>query len=196
MAQAVRVPEAGEEAPDVLLTDDQRRPVRLSELWAAGPAVLVFYRGEWSPPCRKQLIDYRDNALAFRQLGARVAGISTDEPHAIAVLRTERALPFDLLSDEERFALLSWNLLDGVASDGGVARPATFVVDAQGVIRSATLDSDERRTPARSVLRFLERGGTATERTPRAGLQRLLGRVKAIEQQLTSGLRGPRSRRT
>ena len=40
-------PQAGETAPDFELPDSTGAVQRLSDLSAAGPLVLVFYRGHW-----------------------------------------------------------------------------------------------------------------------------------------------------
>lgn len=40
-------PQPGEIAPDFELPDSTGAPQRLSELCAANPLVLVFYRGHW-----------------------------------------------------------------------------------------------------------------------------------------------------
>jgi peroxiredoxin len=37
----------GEKAPDFELPDERRMPWSLSGQLAAGPAMLVFYRGDW-----------------------------------------------------------------------------------------------------------------------------------------------------
>ncbi|WP_346674060.1 redoxin domain-containing protein [Nannocystis sp. SCPEA4] len=40
-------PKVGQLAPDFALTDSSGGTRRLSELVAAGPLVLIFYRGHW-----------------------------------------------------------------------------------------------------------------------------------------------------
>jgi peroxiredoxin len=40
-------PQVGETAPDFELPDSSGSPRRLSDLCAAGPLVLIFYRGHW-----------------------------------------------------------------------------------------------------------------------------------------------------
>ena len=41
--------QVGDHAPDLVLPDATGRAVRLSDLWAKGPLVLIFYRGGWCP---------------------------------------------------------------------------------------------------------------------------------------------------
>jgi hypothetical protein len=45
----------GDKAPDFTAPDQQGRPVSLHERLAAGPAVVVFYRGDWYPFCNAHL---------------------------------------------------------------------------------------------------------------------------------------------
>jgi peroxiredoxin len=191
----VRVPKVGDELPDPELVDETRRSLRLSELWAKGPLVLVVYRGEWSDPCRAQLRDYRDNALAFRKAGARLAALSVDEPAISAFLRAERGLPFPLLCDPSRTAVDALGLLER-GLNGGVARPATFVIDRAGKVRSRSLDGDERRAPSQAMLIFIKRGGAAGARPLRARFHRALLKLKGIESQVANGVRALGARRT
>ena len=183
----LRVPKVSDEAPDVELLDDRRRPVRLSELWAAGPLVLLFYRGEASPDCRAQLLDFRDNGLAFKKLGARIAAISTDEPAVSAWLRTERGLSCDLLCDPSRTAVDAWGLLDR-DSFGGVARSAVFVIDRTGHVRSRAVE--DGRFNADSALNFLRRGGASGKRPLRLRLARVVRRLRDVEARVFGPLGG------
>jgi peroxiredoxin len=183
-----RVPKVGDEAADVELLDERRRPVRLSELWAKGPLVVVFYRGDWSMPCRRQLAAYRDETLAFRKAGARLCAISVDEPPVSAFLRAERGLAFPLLCDPSRAAVDAWGLLERTAH-GGAARPATFVIDRAGRVRSRSLDADERRASPEAMLYFVRRGGASGGRPLRARFVRAGRKLRALEQQLVAGLR-------
>jgi len=183
----LRVPKVSDQAPDVSLTDDKRRPVRLSELWAAGPLVLAFYRGEASPDCRATLLDLRDNGLAFKKLGARVAAISTDEPAVSAWLRTERGLSCDLLCDPSRTAVDAWGLLDR-ESFGGVARAAVFVIDRTGRVRTRALEDAQFNADA--ALKFLRRGGASGKRPLRLRLARVLRRVRDVEARVFGSLGG------
>ncbi len=43
-------------APDLVLQDARRGPVRLSEYWQAGPAVLIFLRHFGGPLCREHRV--------------------------------------------------------------------------------------------------------------------------------------------
>ena len=183
----LRVPKVSDQAPDVELLDDRRKPVRLSELWAAGPLVLLFYRGEASPESRAALLDFRDNGLAFKKLGARIAAVSTDEPSVSAWLRTERGLSCDLLCDPSRTAVDAWGLLDRESFDG-VARQAVFVIDRTGHVRSRALE--DGKLDADTILHFLRRGGAEGKRPLKLRVARVFRRLRDTEARIFGSLGG------
>ncbi|GAA4672011.1 peroxiredoxin [Streptomyces chumphonensis] len=129
-----RTPAPGTPAPDfelpgVVLDDGtaQRGTYRLSEQRGT-PLVLVFYPGDNTPVCTKQLCAYTSELDAFRDLGATVWGISPqglDSHESFA--RTHRlALP--LLADTDRAVSRSY----GIALPGLGLRRSVFIVDADG----------------------------------------------------------------
>ena len=65
----------GDEAPDFTLPGTGGRDYSLAE-FAGHPVVLVFYPGDDSPVCTKQLTSYNDEMSKFTDLDARVIGIS------------------------------------------------------------------------------------------------------------------------
>ena len=90
---------AGQPAPDFTLPDAVGHPVALAALLAAGPVVLVFYRGNWCPYCSVQLRAY-DQALAqFKAFGATLVAVSPQTPDLTRLTAEERNLHFPVLSD-------------------------------------------------------------------------------------------------
>ena len=89
----------GDEAPDFTLPDSDGAPVRLGAMLTRGPAVLVFFRGSWSPFCRLALRAYSEAAPAFAARGAGVIGISAQRREGLARLAFEDGLAFPLLCD-------------------------------------------------------------------------------------------------
>lgn len=65
-----------------------------------GPAVLIFYRGNWCPLCMAQIKELVSRYRDIEALGARVALISP-QPHANTVgLAKKFGVKFDFLTDE------------------------------------------------------------------------------------------------
>ncbi|MDT8438245.1 MAG: peroxiredoxin [Wenzhouxiangellaceae bacterium] len=90
----------GQPAPDFELPDQDGRPYAL----ASQPSVwllLVFYPGDDTPVCTRQLCEYRDGFEEFRDLGVEVVGISADSAESHRAFRQRRELPFTLLSDTD-----------------------------------------------------------------------------------------------
>ena len=153
-----RTPKVGDRAPDCLLPDEAGRPTSLARVAAGRPLVLLFIRSHEGAVCVQQLLQYRDATLGFTRVGARVAAISAAAPPLLAFFRHERGIGFPLLSDPDQRAIEAWGLLDA-ANHGGVAHPATFVLDGDLVVRQRALDSLSRRTAADAMQRFVRRGG-------------------------------------
>ena len=119
------------EAPDFTLKDEQGADWRLSER-RGQVVVLLFYPGDETPVCTKQLCSVRDHWSDYVATGAEVVGISTDTVESHKRFSENRGLPLKLLSDAEGrvtnlYGVRSW-------LPGRSAR-AVIVIDAQGIIR-------------------------------------------------------------
>lgn len=87
-------------APDFSLSDQDGQRFRLSE-HRGQRLLLVFYPGDDTPVCTRQLCDYRDGLEAFADLGVSVIGISPDNAASHRAFREKHGLPFTLLSDPD-----------------------------------------------------------------------------------------------
>ncbi len=87
-------------APDFELMDEQGQPFRLSDQ-RGEKLLLVFYPGDDTPVCTKQMCDYRDGVEAFTDLGVRVVGISNDDADSHRKFKAKHGLPFTLLTDDD-----------------------------------------------------------------------------------------------
>jgi peroxiredoxin Q/BCP len=121
----------GESAPDFALSDGDGREWRLSER-RGRVVVLLFYPGDETPVCTKQLCSVRDNWERYRETGAEVVGISTDSVESHKRFAGRHSLPLRLLSDPDRrvaemYGARSW-------LPGRAAR-AVVVIDADGRVR-------------------------------------------------------------
>jgi peroxiredoxin len=86
--------------------------------------------------------------------GVEVAAVSVDTPEQLAKLRGRLDLPFVLLSDRERAVVTEWGLLNR-RERGGIAFPATWVIDRELFVRYRALERKARRVDLEPVLRFL-----------------------------------------
>jgi len=92
--------EAGSEAPDFALPDQDGEEVRLTDL-RGRTVVLYFYPKADTPGCTTQACAIRDRQTEFDDAGAVVLGVSPDPPGRLRKFADKYGLPFTLLSDED-----------------------------------------------------------------------------------------------
>ena len=127
---------AGDHAPDFRLSDQDGKEHRLSELLDGKPLILYFYPADFTPGCTQEACDLRDLHARILASGLRVAGISPQSPESHRRFRARYALPFMLLSDEDKAAIKAYGV-DGPLGIG--VRRATFLIDGQRRIVDAVL---------------------------------------------------------
>lgn len=92
-------PDVGEIAPDFTLPSTQGE-ITLSKRLADGAVLLVFYPGDDTPVCTKQLCDYRDNLAVFGDLGVQVVALNPQSMASHEKFAAKHALPFPIAADE------------------------------------------------------------------------------------------------
>ena len=120
----------GEIAPDFVLKDGGGNDWKLSRQ-RGKTVVLLFYPGDNTPVCTKQMCSVRDNWADYAKTGAEVVGISTDSVDSHKSFGEKYDLPLTLLSDEggkvsQMYEANSW-------IPGRAAR-AVVVIDKTGKI--------------------------------------------------------------
>ena len=126
----------GTKAPDITLPDQDGRQRILPDLLEGRPLILYFYPADFTPGCTQEACDFRDLHARILASGLRVVGISPQSPQSHRRFRDEHALPFTLLSDEEKTAIKAYDV-DGPLGIG--VRRATYLIDAGGRIVDAVL---------------------------------------------------------
>lgn len=118
-------------APDFTLTDGNGEKWRLSD-HRGQVVVLLFYPGDETPVCTRQMCSLRDRWDDYLATGAEVVGISSDSIESHKKFAAHHELPLRLLSDSDGAV----SRLYGARSliPGRVAR-AVFVIDAKGILR-------------------------------------------------------------
>jgi len=91
-------PDVGAQAPDFTLPSTQG-PITLSERLRTRAVLLVFYPGDDTPVCTKQLCDYRDHLADFEGLGVDVLALNPQPLASHERFARKHALSFPLLSD-------------------------------------------------------------------------------------------------
>ena len=90
----------------------------------------------------------------IRAAGAQVAALSVDVPERSEALRQRDGLAFPLLCDPDHHVVEAWGLFDP-NEKGGIARPATFVIDPDHRIRLRSLDGVASRLRAADLVTYL-----------------------------------------
>jgi peroxiredoxin Q/BCP len=126
----------GERAPEFTLPDDTGKDRSLTDFLNSGATVLYFYPADFTPGCTRQACALRDLQSEIKNAGLRVVGISPQSPETHAKFRAKYALPFALLSDENK-AVIKMYGVNGPLGFG--VRRATYLIDGSRRIRDAVL---------------------------------------------------------
>lgn len=120
----------GATAPDFKLLDGNRSEWRLSDQLGK-VVVLLFYPGDETPICTKQMCSVRDRWEDYSATGAEVVGISTDSVESHKKFAEHHDLPLRLLSDGDQAVA---NLYGAKSLIPGKVARSVFVIDPSGKI--------------------------------------------------------------
>jgi peroxiredoxin len=130
--------EVGKDAPAFTLagsdnTDAGRRDYSLSD-YKGQVVVLVFYPGDSTPVCTRQLNAYTEDIDSFTAAGAQVLAIS---PQSVAshddFSCKQGGFAFPLLADTDKAVGEAYGILGPL----GFYRRSAFVIDRDGIVRYA-----------------------------------------------------------
>lgn len=122
----------GDIAPDFTLPGTGGVNYSLSQ-FRGQPVVIVFYPGDDTPVCTKQLNSYNDELDAFNGVGAQVLAISAQDMSSHEAFAQRHGFKFPLLADTDKKVAETY----GTVGPLGFPRRSVFVVDAGGVITYA-----------------------------------------------------------
>jgi len=121
----------GAKAPDVALQDGEGAEWRLSEQ-RGKVVVLLFYPGDETPICTRQMCSVRDRWEDYAATGAEVVGLSTNTVDSHKKFAEHHNLPLRLLADVDGKVATAYGARSLIP--GKVAR-SVFVIDGNGIIR-------------------------------------------------------------
>jgi len=127
--------QVNDKAPEFNLKDEEGRAFSLAA-HRGERVLLVFYPGDNTPVCTRQMCDYRDGIEAFAGLGVRVVGISNDDADSHRKFKAKYDLPFTLLTDSD---LAVAERFDSKGLMG--MKRSVFLIDEKGVIRYKHIES-------------------------------------------------------
>jgi peroxiredoxin Q/BCP len=89
----------GTEAPDFSLSSHDGKVLKLSDYKEKNSVVLIFYPGDETPVCTKQLCEIRDDYTTFAKKGSVVFGINPASEKSHLKFAQKNELQFPLLID-------------------------------------------------------------------------------------------------
>ena len=122
----------GDQAPDFTLPGTGGREFSLAE-FRGQPVVLVFYPGDDTPVCTKQLNTYNDDLEQFSDMNAQVIGISAQDVGSHDAFAGKHGFDFPLLADIDKSVAGLYGTLGPI----GFPRRSVFILDGDGVVRYA-----------------------------------------------------------
>jgi peroxiredoxin Q/BCP len=130
------MPEAGQQAPDFTLPDQNGNEVKLADL-RGETVVLYFFPRADTPGCTTQACGVRDRGAEYRAAGARVIGVSPDTVEAEKKFADKFDLDFTLLADADHSVAEAYGAWGEKSMYGkkymGILRN-TYIIDAKGKI--------------------------------------------------------------
>jgi thioredoxin-dependent peroxiredoxin len=124
------VPDVGATAPDFTLPST-RGDFTLSTALKQGPVLLVFYPGDDTPVCTKQLCNYRDNLDVFGDLGVQVIAINPQSVESHRKFADKHSFPFPVVADASKAVCKQYGALNFL----GMAKRALVLVGRDGLIK-------------------------------------------------------------
>jgi peroxiredoxin len=123
----------GSKAPSFTLPSN-KGDIALDKELAKGPVLLVFYPGDDTPVCTKQLCNYRDNLDMFADIGVNVVAINPQSLDSHKTFAEKYDLPFPVVSDEGGKVCREY----GAMSFLGTAKRALVLVGGDGRVKWST----------------------------------------------------------
>jgi len=120
----------GTPAPDFSLPDDSGSVVKLSAL-RGSTVVLVFYPGDDTPGCTKQLCQLRDHWAETRARGIEVFGVNPQSARSHVKFREKFRFPFPLLVDQSQKVAALYH------ANGLIVKRTVYRIGPDGIIRFA-----------------------------------------------------------
>ncbi len=126
----------GSAAPDFALQNQFGQTVALGDFRGVSPVTLVFFPLAFSRTCQGELCELRDHLDVFAEAGSQLVAISVDSKHSLRAWGEEQGYAFPLLADFWPHGAVA-RAYGAFLDERGYANRATFVIDADGIIRAS-----------------------------------------------------------
>ncbi len=152
----------GKKAPDfkaTALVGKDFKDISLSD-YKGKYVVLFFYPLDFTFVCPTEIIAFSDKAAEFEKLGAQVIGCSVDSKFshlAWSEVPREKGgigeIKYPLLADITKDIARSYGVL---IEEAGIALRGVFIIDGNGILKSATINNNNIGRNIDEVLRIVQ----------------------------------------
>ena len=139
------------------------------------------------------MADYSEHLEDFRAAGAELVAISVDDAARAEPVRQELGIKFPLLCDTSREVVKKYGLLNS-GEKGGIAFPASFVIDREQVVRFRALEEVASRVSVDQLLELVREIGRGVEpktKPRKSGVFPGLMFLRATMNAMRHGVRSP-----
>lgn len=150
--------QVGQKVPDVVaqayMPDGSFKDVRLSDYYGKW-VVLFFYPLDFTFVCPTEITSFDKHYAEFKKLGAEVIAASTDSVHSHKAWSAAGLgkIQFPILGDTNHKVAKSFNVL---IEDKGWTLRGTFIIDPNGVLKSAVVNDTSVGRNVEETLRVLQ----------------------------------------
>ena len=161
-------------APDFRAKDQNGTGIRLKDLLKNGKVVLVFYRGQWCPSCKKELARLQESLQRIKDKGATLVAVSPELPENISKTIEKTKAEYPILYDEGLKIMKAYDVdfevpentltryrnagLDIEENNGANGKylpiPAVYIIDKEQTVIYRFFEKDYKKRP--SVKELLE----------------------------------------
>ena len=134
--------QVGQKAPDfaaqALMGDGSFKEVKLSD-YKGKWVVLFFYPLDFTFVCPTEIKSFNSHLDQFKKLGVEVLGASTDSVYSHKAWSEKELgkISFPILGDTNHSVSRSFGVL---LEEKGIALRGTFIIDANGILKSAVVN--------------------------------------------------------
>ena len=144
----------GDKCPSFQLKNQHGELIDTAQWIGKQKMVIYFYPKDQTTGCTRQACSFRDAYEDFKEIGAEVIGISSDDEVSHKRFAEKYQLPFILLADERKVVRRLFDVPTNLF--GFLPGRVTYIVDEQGIVRdifNAQLDIDGHVKRALKILK-------------------------------------------
>jgi peroxiredoxin len=168
----------GESAPRILGVDQFTKKIDSDDILKNNKILLIFYRGNWCPYCKKHLASLQDNLDKFTKKGVYVIVVTPEKVDKVKETSTKFKSTFSIIHDAENKIMNDYKVAFDVNKDNVpnyfeftlkkvraynesnndvLPVPATYLIDKNALISYVHYDPDyKKRAELGEIINLLE----------------------------------------